>query len=101
MTLSETSFPARDRLNDRMVRQVRYTGPAAYAAGGDAVNAPTELGMGEVYAAVGSISNGTAVLVLWFDYTNQKLMWFVPNTGAEAAGDLSTYVGTLTFFGKG
>ena len=101
MNISESSFPARDRLNDRMVRQVRYTGPNPYVAGGDAVNASSELGMGEVYMAVGSISNGTALLLLFFDYTNQKLKWFVPNTGAEASGDLSAYVGTITFYGKG
>jgi hypothetical protein len=41
------------------------------------------------------------MLVLAYNYTNQKLMWFVPNTGAEASGDLSGYVGTLTFYGKG
>lgn len=106
MTLSETSFPARDRLNDRMVRQVRYTGPAAYVAGGDPVNAPAELGMAEVYAVHGEIGNvggaaSTAILVAHFDYTNQKLQWFVPNTGAQATGDLSGFSGTLTFYGKG
>lgn len=101
MNLDETKFPARDRLNDRMVRQVRYTGPAAYAAGGDPLNPSTELGMAEVFAAVGNISNGSAVLINTFHYTTQKLAWFVPNTGAEASGDLSAYVGTITFFGKG
>ena len=106
MTLSETSFPARDRMADRMVRQVRYTGPASYTAGGEAVNAPTDLGMGEVYAVVGNIGNAsgvasTAILVPHFDYASQKLQWFVPNTGSEATGSLTAYSGTLTFYGKG
>lgn len=101
MTLDETKFPARDRWNDRMVRQVRYTGPAAYVAGGDPVNATTELGMAEVYAVEGTIGSGTAVRVPFFDYVNQKIQWFVPNTGSEASGDLSAYSGTLTFYGKG
>lgn len=108
MTLSETSFSARDRLADRMVRQVRYTGPASYAAGGDPVNAPTELGMGEVYVVVGEIGNvsgavSTAIRLPHFDYANQKIQWFIPNTGAEVAGavDLSGFSGVLTFFGKG
>jgi len=106
MNIDETKFVARDRMNDRLVRQVRYTGPALYVAGGDPVNAPTELGMGEVYAVLGNIGNNggtvsTAILVPFFDYVTQKIMWFVPNTGAQASGDLSGFVGTLTFFGKG
>ena len=106
MTLSETSFPARDKTATRMIRQVRYTGPASYAAGGEAVNGPTELGMGEVYGVKGTIGNNngavsTAIRIAHFDYANQKIQWFVPNTGAEASGDLSGYTGTLTFYGKG
>jgi hypothetical protein len=104
MTLDETKFPARDRWNERMVREVRYTGPASYATGGDPVNAPTELGMAEVYAVEQNIiGNGSAVRLGFFDYTNQKIQWFVPNTGAEvaAAVDLSGFTGTLTFHGKG
>ena len=101
MTFDETNFPARDRLNDRMVRQVKYTGPSSYAAGGDAFNT-IQTGMGEVYAVVGAtISNGSAIRVGWFDYTNQKLLWFVPNTGSEATGDLSAYSGMITIYGKG
>lgn len=104
MNISETSFPARDRLNDRMVRQVRYTGPASYATGGDPVAATTDLGMGEVFAVTGSlIGSGSAVRLVFFDYTNQKLQMFVPNTGAEVANavDLSGFSGVLTFYGKG
>ncbi len=118
MTLSETSFPARDRLNDRLVRQVRYTGPASYAAGGDPIASADlgALGMGNVYPVVGDIGTvgageirhvggavSTAVRVLHFDYANQKLQWFIPNTGAEvaAAVDLSGFSGVLTFYGKG
>lgn len=104
MTVSETSFPARDRLNDRMIRQVRYTGPASYATGGESVNATNDLGMGEVFAVSGGlIGNGSAVRLVYFDYATQKLQMFVPNTGAEvaAAVDLSGFSGVLTFYGKG
>lgn len=103
MTLNETSFPSRDRMSDRMVREVRYTGPASYATGGDPVNATSDLGLGEIFGVYGTISSGTAVRVPWFDYPNQKILWFVPNTGAEvaAAVDLSTFSGTLLFTGKG
>lgn len=103
MTISFASFPARDRMNDRMVMQVRYTGPSSYVAGGESVLVPNDLGMGEVYSVQGTIGNGSAVRIPHFDYANQKLQWFVPNTGAEVAGavDLSGFSGTLTFYGKG
>lgn len=103
MTLTESNFPARDRWNDRLVREEQYTGPASYVTGGDPVNAPTELGLGEVFGVYGIISDGSAVRVPFFDYTNQKILWFIPNTGAEvgAGVNLSTFSGTLLFTGKG
>jgi hypothetical protein len=104
MTLTETNFPARERWNDRLVREVQYTGPAAYATGGEDVNAPADLGMAEVFGVYGAvISDGTDIRVGWFDYANQTIKWYVPNTGAEVANgvDLSTFSGTLLFTGKG
>jgi arginine/ornithine N-succinyltransferase beta subunit len=103
MTLTETNFPARDRLNDRLVREVQYTGPASYATGGESVNAAADLGMGEVYGVYGVISDGTGVRVPWLNYTTQKILWFIPNTGVQVANavDLSTFSGTLLFHGKG
>lgn len=103
-TIDETKFPARDRLNDRMVRQIRYTGPATYVAGGDPIGAG-ETGMGEVYGVWGSLGNSngaapTTLLLCFWDYTNQKLMLFSA-LGTEASGNLSGYTGTLTFYGKG
>lgn len=108
MNIDETKFPARDRMNSRMVRQVRYTGPASYVAGGDPVNATADLGMSEVWAVFGQIGNNggtvsTAIRIPFLDYATQKIMWFIPNTGAEVAGavDLSGFTGTITFYGKG
>lgn len=103
MTLTESNFPSRDRLNDRLVREVQYTGPASYATGGESVNASADLGMAEVFGVYGVIGDGSAVRIPFFNYTTQKIQWFIPNTGAEVANavDLSTFSGTLLFHGKG
>lgn len=103
MTLVETNFPARDRLNDRMVREAVVSGPASYTTGGDPVNGPSILGMAEVYGVYGQLTNGTAVVVAAFSYAAQTVLFFVPNTGAQVANafDLSGYSGTLLFTGKG
>jgi hypothetical protein len=99
-TLTLTNFPFRDKFQDRLVREVQYAGPAAYVAGGDPI-AGSDLGCGEIFGVYGILSSGSAVRIPWWDYTNQKLVLFVPNTGAEAAGDLSTFTGTLLFTCKG
>ena len=99
-TLTLTNFPFRDKLQDRLVREVQYAGPSAYVAGGDPISG-SDLGCGEIFGVYGTISNGSAVRIPWWDYTNQKLMFFVPDTGAEAAGDLSAFNGTLLFTCKG
>lgn len=103
MTLTESNFPARDRMNDRVVREVQYTGPASYTTGGESVNSAADLGMGEVFGVYGTIGDGSAIRIPFFDYTNQTIQWFIPNTGAEVANgvDLSTFSGTLLFTGKG
>ena len=100
-TIAYTNFPARDRWNDRLAREVQYTGPASYVAGGDPIAGSDILGGGEIYGVYGILSSGSAVRLVFWDYTNQKLQLFVPDTGAEASGDLSTFSGTLLFTLKG
>lgn len=100
-TITLGNVTKNDRMNDRLVREVQYTGPTSYPSGGDAIDGTTDLGSGEVWGVYGTISSGSAVLIAWWDYVNQKLKFFVPNTGAEASGNLSTFTGTLLFTCKG
>jgi hypothetical protein len=77
-----------------------YTGPASYAAGGDAL-APADFRMGKIFAVLGAvITNGSAVRVGVWVASSQKLQFFVPNTGSEATGDLSGYSGTIEVVGQ-
>lgn len=101
--LTSPNFPARDRWNDRVVVETQYTGPASYVTGGDPYVAGVDLPMGEVFGVYGNISDGTSIRTAWWDYANQKLKFFVPNTNVEVANavNLSTFSGTLLFTGKG
>lgn len=79
---------------------VQYTGPSSYAAGGDPVD-PEEVRMGKVFAVLGGlITNGTLVRLVTYNPSTEKLFITVPDTGAEASGDLSTYSGRLEFVGQ-
>ncbi len=43
--------------------------------------------------------NGSAVRLIAFDEANSKLVWYVPNTGSEATGDLSAYTAQIEVIG--
>jgi hypothetical protein len=74
-------------------------GPASYVSGGDGF-APSDLGMSTFdHVALGVAWNGTASRLLVYDKTNQKVIWVVPDTGAEATGDLSAYVADFLVLG--
>lgn len=99
MTLDLTVAPANVESTYRR-QVVQYTGPSSYAAGGDPVD-PEEVRMGKVFAVLGGlISNGSAVRLVFYNPTTEKLFIVVPNTGSEASGDLSTYSGRLEFVGQ-
>jgi hypothetical protein len=100
MTVNLTVAPADLGATSR--RQVAaYAGPASYVTGGDPM-VPADVRMGKLFAVLGTISNGTAVLIPWWNTTTGTLLFFVPNTGAQVANgvDLSTYVGNLEFIGQ-
>lgn len=100
MTVDYAGIPG--SVESTLRRQVfKYTGPT-YVTGGDAIT-PNDFRMGKIFAVLGGyISNGTAVRLIYYDLTNQKLMAFVPNTGAEVANgvDLSGYTGYLEVVGQ-
>lgn len=77
-----------DRSANKILRYWLYTGPASYVSGGDPVN-PDDVGMTNVEAVipVGMPWDGSATSrILVWDYVNDKLVWFVPNTGSQVAG---------------
>jgi len=81
-------------------RQVAtYTGPTLYVAGGDPISAD-DVRMGILFTVLGTITNGTNVLVIAWDALNNALMLFDNSTGAEFAGDASGYLGNLEFIGR-
>lgn len=91
-TLTITAIKqARDVMSTHKVLFFDYTGPSAYVAGGDSF-VPNDVGLGNIdFIDVAQAWNGSAVRLITYDKTNQKLVWYVPNTGAEASGDLSAY----------
>lgn len=101
-TLSLSEFKApRDNVSTHKAQFVRYTGPAAYVAGGDSF-APSDVGLGNIDAidVCGVAWNGSATRLVAWDKTNAKLVWYVPDTGAEASGDLSAYSVVLIVYGQ-
>lgn len=78
-------------------RVARWTGPAAYAAGGEAVT-PATFGMGTIVAALFNPAldaTGTNVRMVAWNPATQKLQWYGVTAGAVteivAGVDLSGY----------
>jgi hypothetical protein len=100
-TLTDTVFRAkRDVLSTHKAQFYVYNGPASYVAGGDPFTGD-DVGLGNIDAILGGVAwNGTATRLLVYDKTNGKIVWYVPNTGAEATGDLSAYAATIVVLGS-
>lgn len=100
MTVDLTIAPA--DLSASCRRQVAaLTGPNPYATGGETVT-PTDFRMGKVFVILGSISNGTVLLLAHYDVATGKLIWFDNATGNEVVNgsDLSTYTGRVEVIGQ-
>lgn len=99
---SGTAIPFHDKSADRLRKTFKFTGPASYTTGGETISPANDLGMSVVHAWLGNIvSNGTVVLICYYDAANGKLKYF-DLTGAEigAATNLSTYVGYAEVIGR-
>lgn len=103
-TLTLTNARYRDTAGVRQRRIVTITGPASYASLGMTL-APADVALGTIECVAGGdsfvASSGTAVRIVVFDRVNNKLIWFVPNTGAEvaAAQDLSAFSARVEIIG--
>lgn len=100
-TIDRTTIQLQDATATRLRRLGVYTGPASYATGGDALSA-ADLGLGRVDVLhLEPLTNGTAILLARYDYTNAKVKVF-DMAGAEvsAATNLSTYTARFIADGK-
>ena len=116
MPLMNISFTAIQKPFDQygQVREnrFRYTGPTSYATGGDTTRAGAGATTDSYVFQLGTVANfpaGIALdanganprLVVWRRST-ERVLWFVPSTGAEVANgtDLSGYTVELAVVGS-
>lgn len=99
--LGSSSAPGikyRDKTATYERRVFRWTGPASYVTGGEAVNTLTTFGLGSVpvvHTNPARADGGTALRWARWDRTNKKMQWFDAAGNEIANGvDLSTFVFT-------
>lgn len=91
----------RDRSATYERRIFKYTGPAAYATGGDSLT-PESIGLGMIASLHGlTIWNGTTVYWGVWDATNKKVLWYsATGTQVPNGTDLSGFSGFIEAIGK-
>lgn len=98
---SASAIPRHDRSADRQRKTFKFTGPASYVTGGDPVLG-SETGISVVHVWLGNVvSNGTVILLTFYDAAAKKLKYF-DLAGAEVANgtNLSTYSGYAEVIGR-
>jgi hypothetical protein len=94
----------RDNAGIRSRRILQITGPVSYSTGGfPLASGKLFLGVKEIVPSViGVDALGANPRLFTYDYTNEKMLAFVPSTAAEvaAAVDLSGYVFRIEVAGK-
>lgn len=96
-----TSFRAEDASSTKRRISGIYTGPASYATGGDSF-LPADVKLGQIdLLRLGNPTNGSVVVVVEYDYTNQKVKWY-DMAGAEIANAtaLSAYTTRFEAIGR-
>ena len=96
ISLSSSVQPSRDIGATTRRYMPAYTGATSYATGGD-TGLLAALGVGQIVTVLGTLSNGTALIMVKYVHSTEKLLMFSLATGAEVANavDLSTYTGVL------
>lgn len=91
-TVDLTQFRAEDQSSTKRRIQGTLTGPASYATGGDSL-VPNDIKLGQIHLIdFTQPTNGTIVASVAYDYTAQKVKWFVAaGTEVPNATDLSAY----------
>lgn len=90
-----------DWAGSRRRQHTTVTGPASYLTGGDPF-VPTDVALGKFDIVPNFIAwNGSAARLVVYDRTNAKLVWYVPDTGAEVANgvDLSAFTSIIEVVG--
>lgn len=100
MPVGLTTFRAEDGSSTKRRTLGIYTGPASYATGGESITAAT-FKLGQVHVVLfNPATNGSVIVLLAYDYTNNKVKAF-DMAGVEIANatDLSAYTARFEAIG--
>lgn len=106
LTIGRTGFRDLDVAGIRRRNVVLLTGPVSYVGdpGEPLTPGDVKLGTIECFGAGGVVfENGAgAIRIAYYDIANQRLRFYVPNTGSQvaAAQDLSLYTARVEIIGK-
>ena len=103
-TFALSSDDGRNVTGNRRIVTGVYTGPVLYATGGDSV-AAADLGLSDIRSldiGLAADAAGANPRLVRPNAAGTKLLWYVPNTGAEVANatNLSTFTATLQAEGR-
>lgn len=92
----------KNSIGQRLGNVQKYTGPSSYATDGDSFKA-ADVGLGVIeYFPSFLAHSGSAVRLCVYDFDAEKVVWYVPDTGAEVtnATNLSTFSARIEVQGK-
>ena len=98
-TIDRTTLAAyHDSSGARIRKTARYVGPSSYATGGESF-LPADLGMTRLDVLLFGVAwdGAAAIRVIVWDRTNNRVLWFVPDTGVQVAAT-TNLSGFATFF---